>query len=415
MATQNPARPPSVPSLSELQRQTQQRLQEAFENYVGGLTQQFRTPQYTPPPTFSASYFMPTNILNQMRQTLRAQPQVDRAQLRQTAQEQVNLLTTPQIEALRQQINQLRTMIPEERQALQQIYGRASSQLGQGVADIIAALVDQAQRQGGLRSGVYQALTDQAQQAAQPLFEQLGAAQEADIQQVIGTLEAEKQSAQNLLQALMENRGNMTEAQYNALYDQAVNRFRNAQAAQLQFLGQLANLESQARQQAATLAQSRADARNEFEAAMADQYNQFLQMLINARRGEYEAFAQQLAQEMQQRQAENLRAWRDYFSSAAMPTPAAALDHLRLLRNQVISSVGEEGYRELEDWLREQPARQINPNYTGPTIGPTPPGFQLRPAPTPPTRQGTTQSGFQNWLWNILANGLFGASLPLRR
>src|SRR5690606_31684551 len=130
MATQNPARPPSVPSLSELQRQTQQRLQEAFEDYVGGLTQQFRTPQYTPPPTFSASYFMPTNILNQMRQTLRAQPQVDRAQLRQTAQEQVKLLTTPQTESLRQQINQLRTMIPEERQALQQIYGRASGQLG---------------------------------------------------------------------------------------------------------------------------------------------------------------------------------------------------------------------------------------------------------------------------------------------
>src|SRR5690606_14435177 len=99
------------------------------------------------------------------------------------------------------------------------------------------------------RPGVYEAITNQLREAAQPLFEQLGAEQQYAVNSVIGALEVEKQNAQNLLQTILANRPNMTQAQYNALYDEAVNRFTAAQQAQLGILSSLLGLESQARQQ----------------------------------------------------------------------------------------------------------------------------------------------------------------------
>src|SRR5690606_14284547 len=102
-----------------------------------------------------------------------AQPQVDQQQLRQIAEQQVGLLTNPQIEALRQQIAELRNLIPQEQRAIQQAYNQAAANLSRGVSDVLASILDQIQRQeGGLRSGVYEAITNQLREAAQPLFEQ---------------------------------------------------------------------------------------------------------------------------------------------------------------------------------------------------------------------------------------------------
>src|SRR5690606_13122644 len=114
MATQ----PPKTPTLQDLQKEQQKQLEQAFKDYFGGL--QYQTPTYTPPPTFSASYYMPTNMLNQMRRIAQAQPQVDQQQLRQIAEQQVGLLTNPQIEALRRQIAELKNLIPQEQRAIQQ-------------------------------------------------------------------------------------------------------------------------------------------------------------------------------------------------------------------------------------------------------------------------------------------------------
>ena len=402
MATQ----PPKTPTLQDLQKEQQKQLEQAFKDYFGGM--QYQTPTYTPPPTFSASYYMPTNMLNQMRRVAQAQPQVDQQQLRQIAEQQVGLLTNPQIEALRRQIAELKNLIPQEQRAIQQAYNQATANLSRGVSDVLASILDQIQRQeGGLRPGVYEAVTAQLREAAQPLFEQLGAEQQYAINSVIGALEVEKQNAQNLLQTILANRPNMTQAQYNALYDEAVNRFTAAQQAQLNILSSLLGLESQARQQAARLAQERVAARNEYEAQRAELYNRFIDQLIGLRRGEFQAFSELLGQEMKARQAENLEAWRDFLSGPSVPTPAAGLDLLRLLRDQIEASVGKEGYQELRRWLEEQPRNQINPQYRGQTIG-APSEYVQRMYPPSPPNPRPTRSPFWDWFFNFIDQGLIG-------
>ena len=279
-----PSRPsrsssPRTPSLNEARQQADQALQSAYQSIVSQF--QPRMPNFRNIPTFSADYYMPTNTLNQINRLLSARPSYNEAQLRQRAQTQTNLLTNPQIETLRQQINALKSLIPQTQESLSQVYRDAGSRIGRGTQDLIAQAVQSAQQVGGIRPGVYAELTQQAQQLARPISDALEADRQANISQIIGALETEKQNAQNLLDTIEANRENMTKENFNALRDQAIQRWRVAQQQQLQFLQGIAAIEAGARSNAARFQQEAAAAYNQYQQQSAEQYNQFMQQMID--------------------------------------------------------------------------------------------------------------------------------------
>lgn len=357
-----PSRPsrPRTPSLNEARRNADQALQSAYQSIVSQF--QPRVPNFREIPTFSADYYMPKNTLSQINRLLNASPTYNERQLRQQAQTQTNLLTNPQIETLRQQINAFKSLIPRTQESLQRAYIDASQRVRQGTQDLVTQAVQEAQRQGGLRAGVIEELQRRAYETARPIFSALEADRQANIAQIIGALETEKQNAQNLLDTIEANRGNMTKENFNALRDQAIQRWRVAQQQQLQFLQGIAAIEAGARSNAARFQQEAAAAYNQYQQQSAEQYNQFMQQMIDQQLQSLPDFASMVEAQYQ----DNLNRWLNFLTGPDVRTAGEAMRRLQNNRNNIISSIGMEGYRELQRGVNEMLAGGVNPNYRPP-------------------------------------------------
>ena len=287
-------------------------------------------------PTFSAKDFMPTDTLKQIESLLKAAPNINEKQLQQRAQTQTELYTNPQIEALRQQINAFKSLIPQARSEMESAYYESREQAEKSVQDVLREAIRAAQLQpGGIRSGVAAELAAQARRDASPLLRALHTDYVNTRDQIISMLEAQQNEAQNLLKAIENNRENMTKANYDMLRDQAIQQFRQAQQAQQRFLQGIAQIEAGARQSAAAYQQESAAA-----------YNQFMQ--------------QMLQEQQQNMAANNMNAWIQYLNRN---------DALRLIeenKTQIQESVGIDGYNQLRNYINNLGATWINPNYIPP-------------------------------------------------
>lgn len=305
--------------------------------------------QPKPIPTFSMKDFMPTDTLKQMERILSASPKVNEKQLQQRARTQTELLTNPQIEALRNQINAFKSLIPKAVRDIDSAYAASRGQAERSVQDVLKEAVQAAQSQpGGMRSGVATELSAQAQRDASPLLRALFTDYENTKSQVIGTLESQKSEAENLLKSIQNNRKNMTKANYNALRDQAIKQFRQAQQAQQRFLQGIAQIESGARQSAASYQQESAAA-----------YNQFMQQMAQQQ-------AELAQQQMQELASSNLDSWTRFLTGTNVQNRSDALRLLNQYRPQIQSSVGQDGYQQLQKYINQLGASWMNPNYVAP-------------------------------------------------
>ena len=330
-------------------------------------------------PTFDASYFMPSDTLKQMENLLNAEPNINEEQLKQRAQTQTELYTNPQIETLRQQINAFKSLIPQARQEMESAYSESREQAVRSVQDVLREAIQAAQAQpGGLRSGVATELTAQASRDASPLLQALHTDYVNTRDQVMTMLEAQQNEAQNLLRAIEENRENMTKANYDALRDQAIQQFRQAQQAQQQFMQGIAQIEAGARQSAASYQQESAAA-----------YNEFMQQMI---------------QEQQQNlAASNMDAWIRYLTGSDVKNRNDALRLLEQNRSQIQSAVGVEGFNQLRDYINNLGATWVNPNYVAPPSSGT-------SSSSSSSRSSTSSSGFRPIILNPFTN--FNFSVP---
>lgn len=330
-------------------------------------------------PTFDASYFMPSDTLKQMENLLNAEPNINEEQLKQRAQTQTELYTNPQIEALRQQINAFKSLIPQARQEMESAYSESREQAVRSVQDVLREAIQAAQAQpGGLRSGVATELAAQTRRDASPLLQALHTDYVNTRDQVMSMLEAQQNEAQNLLRAIEENRENMTKANYDALRDQAIQQFRQAQQAQQQFMQGIAQIEAGARQSAASYQQESAAA-----------YNEFMQQMI---------------QEQQQNlAASNMDAWIRYLTGSNVQNRNDALRLLEQNRSQIQSSVGVEGFNQLRDYINNLGATWVNPNYdASSSLGTS--------SPSSSSRSSTSSSGFRPIILNPFTN--FNFNVP---
>lgn len=294
-------------------------------------------------PTFTASYFMPTNTLKQMESLLKATPKIDEKQLQQRAQTQTELYTNPQIETLRQQINAFKSLITQAGREMDTAYSESREQAVRSVQDVIREAIQAAEAQpGGIRSGVAVELSRRAQREASPLLRALYTDYVNTRDQILSMLESQQNEARNLLKAIQANRKNMTKTNYNLLRDQAIQQFRQAQQAQQRFLQAIAQIEAGARQSAAAYQQESAAA-----------YNQFMQQMIEQQR-------QNLA-------AQNMNAWIQYLTGSHVRDRNDALRLLNENRSLIQDAVGVDGYEQLYRYIKNLGANWINPNYIGST------------------------------------------------
>lgn len=294
-------------------------------------------------PTFTASYFIPTNTLKQMESLLKATPKIDEKQLQQRAKTQTELYTNPQIETLRQQINAFKSLITQADKEMDTAYSESREQAIRSVQDVIREAIQAAEAQpGGIRSGVAVELSRRAQREASPLLRSLYTDYVNTRDQILSMLKSQQNEARNLLNAIQANRKNMTKTNYNLLRDQAIQQFRQAQQAQQRFLQAIAQIEAGARQSAAAYQQESAAA-----------YNQFMQQMIEQQR-------QNLA-------AQNMNAWIQYLTGSHVRDRNDALRLLNENRSLIQDAVGVDGYEQLYKYINNLGANWINPNYVGST------------------------------------------------
>ena len=294
-------------------------------------------------PTFTASYFMPTNTLKQMESLLKATPKINEKQLQQRAKTQTELYTNPQIETLRQQINAFKSLITQAAKEMDTAYSESREQAVRSVQDVIREAIQAAEAQpGGIRSGVAVELSRRAQREASPLLRALYTDYVNTRDQILSMLKSQQNEARNLLNAIQANRKNMTKANYNLLRDQAIQQFRQAQQAQQRFLQAIAQIEAGARQSAAAYQQESAAA-----------YNQFMQQMIEQQR-------QNLA-------AQNMNAWIQYLTGSHVRDRNDALRLLNENRSLIQDAVGVDGYEQLYKYIKNLGANWINPNYVPPS------------------------------------------------
>jgi hypothetical protein len=382
------------------QKQLQQRAQKARQQYLNKLDQLLASYQPVEIPTFSASYYRPNQTLKQINRVSKQKPKVNNKQLKQIAKNQVNLLTNPQIETLRGQINELSKLSPKIRKQILQDYSQAQQQLIQNTQNMIAQITQNVEQQVGLRPGVAAAISTQAQKQAHPLVQLLNQSQNNDLNTVIGSLEVQKDNAQALLHSIQKNKKSMTKAQYNALHDQAVQQFKQAQQSQLQLLQQIAQIESGARKSAAEDLQQRAQVRNQtaqqlfgIKSNLLNTWNQSqqqaLQNLFQNDQAKLNALQQQNAatlkmyqQQMQQNLANqqqqiqsrldktyqnNINQWMDYLTGPTVQTGADAMRRLQQNQAAIEQAVGKDGYLQLYKQLSG-----IKPGWTNPHYDSTP-------------------------------------------
>lgn len=345
------ARAPQLPSIDEQQRQSQDALYRQWQNIMSGFTP--RTPSFQQIPTFPASYFMPQTSLNQLNRLATAQPNVNTGQIQQQASAQTELFTNPQIEALRRQIEALQALLPQVRNRISSSYRDAGQQVTQSSQEALRQALQTAQAQGGLRPGVARSLDQQTNLETYPLLRMLEAGRQSDLGQVIGALETEKRNAQEMLRTIEENKDNMTRANYNRLYDEAVARFREAQQQQISLMRGIIEIETGARSESARMAQERALAYNQYQADSASLYNQFLQQLLDTRLSGLDVMQDQMARDIQQQQEQALTQWMDYLGNSG--TVASARNKLDRNRQAIIDSVGLEGYNQLRAYVDSMP------------------------------------------------------------
>lgn len=361
MATQQP---PKLPTQSYLKSQARNQLQSELNRLFSNLRPM--TPSYRPIPTFGASYFIPQQSLTRINQIASARPNINTSQLQQMAEQRTSLLTNPQIETLRQQIAAFKSLIPREQLAINEGYAAARNQMSQGVENMIASLVQAAERSGALRSGVYDALSKQVREDSTPLFDALEVGRTADISRIIGALEVEKQNAQAALMDLQANRKNLTKMQYDALYDEAVNRFRAAQQRQLELMNTVMAIESEARASSAALQQAQAQMYNEHQNTLAALNRDYLQRMAGLGFDQLRMLQEQLSNQIAAQRQQALLQWQDFLFGPQTRTPADAMKLLNQYRRQIEQTVGIDGFMELKNWLESQPPGLVNPRYVGP-------------------------------------------------
>jgi len=346
-----PSTLPSAPTITAAPRMKNlpSRIPGKPETVSLGTSQSGSSPVFRDIPTFGASYYMPQDTLRLMDEILSKQPTYDSSQLRKRAEAQTDLLTNPQIETLREQINALKALIPETREGLEESYTEAQDQLRGSRDELYRALLEEAEISGGMRAGVAHALNRQLNQETSPLRKALETDYLNTRDQVMGALEDQKREAQNLLSSIQKNRRNMTEDNYNALKDQAVAQFREAQKAQQQFLQSIVDIEMGARTSAATFQQEAAAAENEFQAQQAQLLNQL-----------YEQSLQQYQQEQFQRDLDN---WINIVAGPGIKTKNQALGMLNRHRDSIISTVGQDGYDAIQKHIQDLRGDWSNPNY----------------------------------------------------
>jgi len=346
---------PNTPSLSSINSRAiatyQEEVQRAYQNALKRMV---------PIPTFSASYFLPQDILKQINQISKQSPKINTKQLMQVAQTTISLLTNPQIEALRSQINELKKLQPQMKEQINKNYSQAQTQVAQNTQNVIQQILQNIDQEGGLRSGVATAVMANAIQNVQPTVRVMEQNRKLDLNSVLGLLRTQQQNAQDLLSTIEKNKKNMTQAQYNALRDQAIQQWRQAQQQQLQFLNTLANMETAARQSAANLAQQKALDTNEL-------INQLLQNQLAALQSNQQNFLETYLPQLRQ---ENLNRWMDYISSSR--TAAEAMRRLQENRQAIIDSTGQEGFEQLYQYIKKFEPDWVNPAYyTPPSVSTT--------------------------------------------
>lgn len=346
---------PNTPSLSSINSRAvttyQEEVQRAYQNALKRMV---------PIPTFSASYFLPQDILKQIKQISKQSPKINTKQLMQVAQTTISLLTNPQIEALRSQINELKKLQPQMKEQINKNYSQAQTQVAQNTQNVIQQILQNIDQEGGLRSGVATAVMANAIQNVQPTVRVMEQNRKLDLNSVLGLLRTQQKNAQDLLSTIEKNKKNMTQAQYNALRDRAIQQWRQAQQQQLQFLNALADMETMARQSAANLAQQKALDTNEL-------INQLLQNQLAALQSNQQNFLETYLPQLRQ---ENLNRWMDYISSSR--TAAEAMRRLQENRQAIIDSTGQEGFEQLYQYISKFEPDWVNPAYyTPPSVSTT--------------------------------------------
>lgn len=349
----NPSYPkkqkPDLPSLEQSRQKASRTVNQARQRALSS---------YKPVevPTFSANYYMPQSTLNRINAILNQDPQLKKKQLKKRAKTNVNLLTNPQIETLREQINELKKLRPEIRQQITQNYGEAQHQLSQNTQNLIAQILETVRAEDGLRPGVATAVSHRAQQADNPLSDVLEENRQLDIATILENLNVQKENAQNLLRTIRKNKDDMTKVRYNELKDQATEQWRQAQQAQLKFLRSIADVESSARQTAADIAQNRAIAQNEL-----------MEQVLQTRLGSLDSLQENLMRQLDQQYNAALNQWLDYLTGPSVPSATGAMNLLQRHRAEIEEDLGVEGFMALHEELSNYNPGWQNPNYRPPT------------------------------------------------
>lgn len=341
---------PDVPSLDEIIRQNQQKIQQAIQDAYK---------QYQPKniPTFDPAYYMPQNTLDDIRRIQNQTFQPNQEYLQRRAQRQANLLTNPQIEALRKRIQTLKSLMPKTKQRVNQYYQETQQGIRDNASQAITAIIEQIQNRGGLRPGVYQAVNQQVQQNAAQPSNRVEQRRQLVLENLLSQLETQKNNAAQALDMLEDRKSALTEMQYNALVDAAREQFNQARQAQLNILMQIAGMEQSARQTAADLAVNRVL-----------NYNQIMQDLLQQRLQNVQSLQEQLEKQSQEQYIENIQRWQDFLLGSNVQTAEDALRLLRENREDIESSVGIEGFLELQQMIEDLEPGWRNPNYVPPYL-----------------------------------------------
>ncbi|PWA11080.1 hypothetical protein DCC39_10300 [Pueribacillus theae] len=354
-------------------------------------------PKFRDIPTFDASYFMPNDTLKLINKLMNAKPNMNEKQLQERAKTQTELLTNPQIEALRSQINAFKSLIPQARKDIDSSYRDSQEQMVDSVNRTVREAIQEAQsQQGGIRSGVAVKLASQARQQAAPLTKAMHTDYVNTREQVLGALQMQQKEAQNLLKSIEKNKKNMTKENYNALKDQAVQQFRAAQQAQQQFLQGISQMESGARSNAARFQQESAAAYNQYQSQSTENYNRFMEQLFQQNMQQAQIDEANLAQS-------NLSQWTNYLTGPSVENRSDALSLLQQNRGTIIDAIGQEGYNQLENYIKDLGPNWKNPNYSAPYIttpaSVVPKGFYDKVGKTKTPTIGNIAS---NVAWNLI-------------
>lgn len=330
-------------------------------------------PAVVMPPTYSPSYFMPA-ALNQLMALSNQKPQINTKQLQSMANTAADAQLRPEIQALQAQINGLVSMQKTLPGQTQQQYMDAARTLQQSASQAADALMQQVLKQGGPTAGVQEALDANAQQQVAPQVQQLMQQGQLDAQALLDQLKAQQQAAQTQIQVLNQNKGNISKAQYNALYNDAVNRWQQAQSNAAQILQGVASL-----QQAGAV--DAAKANQERIASINDTNQQLYQNQVQV--GQLETQAKQLQQQLAV--ANNVQKWISFLETRKGPADMQA--ELDNNQDAILKEVGPEGFMQLQDYVTK--AMQT-PGYQGkyfipmPVNGTTALQQALNPTPTMP-------------------------------